>query len=124
MSVVVAWKNTRECRRALADALPFLQRAEDVVVVAGVDPDDADLATAELADVVANLKRHGVDGRPEVVRISHDEVEQDLERIADNAGADLIVAGGFGHSRLREWAFGGVTDTFLHHPRRFVLLSH
>ncbi len=124
MSVVVAWKDTRECRRALTDALPFLQRAEDVVVVAVVKPDAVDAATLEVDDVVANLKRHGVDARAMVTSISHDAVEGELERIANINGADLIVAGGFGHSRLREWVLGGVTDSFLHHPSCFVLLSH
>ena len=124
MSVVVAWKDTRECRRALTDALPFLQRAETVVVVAVVAPDGVAHAVAETADVVANLKRHGVDARADVITVGHESVERELERIANLNGADLIVAGGFGHSRLREWAFGGVTDSFLHNPHCFVLLSH
>lgn len=124
MSVVVAWKNTRECRRALTDALPFLQRADEVVVVAVVKPDAAEAAAAETDDVVANLKRHGVEARPLVTTIDNEGVEQELERIAGLNGADLIVAGAYGHSRLREWAFGGVTDAFLHQPGCFVLLSH
>jgi nucleotide-binding universal stress UspA family protein len=53
-----------------------------------------------------------------------DAVERELERIAEQIGADLIVAGGYGHSRLREWAFGGVTESFLRRPGCFVLLSH
>jgi nucleotide-binding universal stress UspA family protein len=124
MSVVVAWKDTRECRRALTDALPFLQRANEVVVVSVAKPDMADIATFQLDDVVANLKRHGVDARAVVTSIDNDAVEDEIERIANLNGADLIVAGGFGHSRLREWAFGGVTDSFLHRPSCFVLLSH
>lgn len=124
MNVSVAWKNTRECRRALTDALPFLQRAEEVVVHAVVKPDMADVATFETQDVVANLKRHGVDARPLVTSIADDTAELELERVASLNGADLIVAGAYGHSRLREWAFGGVTDSFLHRPTCFVLLSH
>lgn len=123
MNVVVGWKNTPECRRALTDALPFLQRADEVVVVAVVKPDMADAAAFETDDVVANLKRHGVDARPLVTTITHDSVELELERIAGLNGADLIVAGAYGHSRLREWAFGGVTDSFLQRPGCFVLLS-
>lgn len=124
MNVSVAWKNTRECRRALTDALPFLQRAEEVVVHAVVKPDMADVAAFETDDVVANLKRHGVEARPLVTSIETDAVEDELERVAQLNGADLIVAGAYGHSRLREWAFGGVTDSFLDRPRCFVLLSH
>ena len=123
-SIVVAWKETRECRRALTDALPFLQRAEDVIVLAVVKPGMADVAVFETDDVVANLKRHGVEARPLVTSIDHQAVEEEIERVADLNGADLIVAGAYGHSRLREWAFGGVTDNFLHQPGRFVLLSH
>ncbi|MBX3485850.1 universal stress protein [Phenylobacterium sp.] len=124
LNVVVAWKNTRECRRALGDAMPFLQRADQVVVVAVVKPDMADVAARETGEVVANLKRHGVDARPLVTSIGPDPVELEIERIAGLNGADLIVAGAYGHGRLREWAFGGVTDSFLHRPPCFVLLSH
>lgn len=124
MNVVVAWKNTRECRRALADAMPFLQRADEVVVLAVVKPDMADAAAFETDDVVANLKRHGVDARQMVTTLDNEAVEEEIERIAGLNGADLIVAGAYGHSRLREWAFGGVTASFLHQPGCFVLLSH
>ncbi len=123
-SVLVAWKNTRECRRAITDAMPFLLRAEEVVVAAVVNPDKAEAAAFELDDVVANLKRHGVNARPSVTASVHEAVEYELERIAGLNGADLIVAGAYGHSRLREWAFGGVTDSFLTRPGGFVLLSH
>ena len=124
-NVIIGWKNTRECRRALIDALPFLQRAENVLVVAVVDPGTADIAAGETDDVVANLKRHNVNARPLVAAISrYDTVEAELERIAGLNGADLIVTGAYGHSRLREWAFGGVTRSFLHRPSCFVLLSH
>ena len=124
MSVVVAWKNTPECRRALTDALPFLQRAEDVIVLAVAKPDAADAAVFETDDVVANLKRHGIEARALVTSIGDDQaVETEIDRVAELNGADLIVAGAYGHSLLREWAFGGVTDSFLHRPTCFVLLS-
>lgn len=122
--VVVAWKNTRECRRAIVDALPFLQRAEAVVVLAVVKPDMQDVAMVETDDVVANLKRHGVDARAQVNTITHNAAEDEIQRVADQTGADLIVCGAYGHSRLREWAVGGVTDSFLHRPTCFVLLTH
>ena len=123
-SVVVAWKNTAECRRALTDALPFLGRAEDVIVLAVVRTDMVDLAVFETDDVVANLKRHGVEARGMVTSIDNAAVEDEIARVANVNSADLIVAGAYGHSRLREWAFGGVTETFLHDPGCFVLLSH
>jgi len=123
-AVVVAWKDTRECRRAVADARPFLQRADEVIIHAIVDPDQVDGAVFETADVAANLKRHGVRARPLVTSQPADGVTAELERVAATHGADLIVCGAYGHSRLREWAFGGVTDDLLHRPACFVLMSH
>lgn len=124
MSVVVAWKDTRECRRALADALPFLQRADEVIVHAVCEKDQNDAAKLQTEDVVANLKRHGVDARALVTNAHPDAVVTELARVAALNGADLIVTGAYGHSRLREWAFGGVTDEFMHRPPCFVLMSH
>jgi nucleotide-binding universal stress UspA family protein len=123
-TIVVAWKDTRECRRAVADAMPLLQRAESVIVVAAVKPADSDAAVFETQDVVDNLKRHGVEARAIISTVAPEGVAAELARIAAMNGADLIVAGAFGHSRAREWAFGGVTDDFLRAPPCFVLLSH
>jgi nucleotide-binding universal stress UspA family protein len=123
-SILVAWKNTREARRAVIDALPLLQRADEVIVQAVCDHDDLETLAFQANDVVAALKRHGVPARANVARAEPEAVTHELERIADLNDADLIVAGAYGHSRLTEWAFGGVTDDLLHHPRRFVLMSH
>jgi nucleotide-binding universal stress UspA family protein len=123
-TVVVAWKDTRESRRAVEDAMPFLQRADDVIVHAVCKAEDADMAVFETDDVVANLKRHGVAARPLVTTAAPDVVASEIERVAKLNGADLIVAGAYGHGRLREWAFGGVTDAFIHGPACFVLLTH
>jgi nucleotide-binding universal stress UspA family protein len=123
-AVVVAWKDTRECRRAVADAMPFLQRAEDVTVHAVVRPEDTDRAVFETDDVVANLKRHGVNARALVTSAPPAGVTPEIERVVQLNAADLIVCGAYGHSRLREWAFGGVTDDLMHRPGCFVLMSH
>ncbi len=122
-TVLVAWKSTRECRRAVADAMPLLREAKDVIVQAIVPKDDQRVA-AELHDVVEHLRRHGVRARP-LVSSAHDAgVAEELERSAAAHNVDLIVAGAYGHSRLREWAFGGVTRDLLCHPGRYVLMSH
>ena len=122
-TVVVAWKDTRECRRAISDAMPFLRRADEVVVHAvGADWDEFALAQAE--DVVANLKRHGVAARACFTVAPAEGVTAEIEKVVRDNGADLIVAGAYGHSRLREWALGGVTDDLLHRPPCFVLMSH
>ncbi|MFZ5718234.1 MAG: universal stress protein [Pseudomonadota bacterium] len=122
--VLVAWKNTRECRRAVADALPFLLQAKDVIVQAVCRPEEVEAAEAETADVVANLVRHGAPARALVTCVQPESVVDELMRVADLNGADLIVAGAYGHSRLREWVFGGVTDELMHRPGCYVLMSH
>lgn len=122
-SALVAWKDTRECRRALADALPFLQRAEDVVVLEIRPQEDMGCAAARVGDVASALQRHGVTARPRVTIKSGSTFDTLMEQ-ADLVGAGLIVAGAYGHSRLGEWAFGGVTNSRLRQDSRFVLLSH
>jgi nucleotide-binding universal stress UspA family protein len=118
--IVVAWKDTREARRAVWDGLPLLKRAEEVFVVAvGRD------ATREgAADVNAHLVRHGVPSRA-VARPDEDAAVADvLLRMAEEEGAGLIVCGAYGHSRVREWIFGGVTRDLLRGAPVPCLLSH
>jgi len=123
-TVVVGWKDAREARRAVADALPFLRRADEVLVQTVRPRDETDAAQSETADVVAALKRHGVQARAIVSPGHVDDAPELLAKTAHNAGADLIVVGGYGHSRAREWVFGGVTDVLIHNPPCFVLFSH
>jgi nucleotide-binding universal stress UspA family protein len=123
-AVVVAWKDTREARRAVADALPFLQMAEDVVVQEVCDDDHFGDAQLHTFAVVEHLKRHGVAARAKATIASADATGLELNKTADSIDADLIVAGAYGHSRLGEWVFGGVTHGLLQAPERFVLLSH
>ncbi|MES2896850.1 MAG: universal stress protein [Pseudomonadota bacterium] len=124
-NIIIAWKDTREARRAVADAMPFLLRAENVVVQAVCTADDGvESAAFQADDVVAALRRHGVAARPGVTTARDEDVVKELYRIAGLNEADLIVAGAYGHSRLAEWAFGGVTNDLLHRPEHFVLTSH
>jgi nucleotide-binding universal stress UspA family protein len=123
-AVVVAWKDTRESRRALADALPFLERAETVLVMEVCGKDDAADADLRTRAVLAGLKRHGVKAQARVVLAASEHVATELHVAAEAIGADLIVAGGYGHTRFGEWVFGGVTRDLLRRPERFVLLSH
>lgn len=120
--VVVAWKDTAEARRAARDALPLLRIAERVTVIELAAPDDLKLARMHVDDVVAWLARHRVraDG---VVDELLDETAQLSARLAgDDAG--VIVAGAYGHSRLREWVFGGVTRNLLLGGTHCALVSH
>jgi nucleotide-binding universal stress UspA family protein len=122
--VVVAWKDTREARRALADSLPFLMAANEVAVVECCARDAVADARVNTSDVVRHLRRHGVEAFGKAVATAPERVSTELNIAAQEIGADLIVAGGYGHTRLGEWAFGGVTYDLLNAPERFVLLSH
>ncbi len=123
--VLVAWKDSRESRRAVVDALPFLQKAENVMILGVGDSEEADNLQFETADVAAWLGRHGVPScQPTVVTSKGDSVEAEILVKVASFGADLIVAGGYGHSRATEWVLGGVTRTLLQLPERFVFLSH
>lgn len=123
-NVLVGWKDTRETRRAVADALPLLRLAKQVVV-AEVVTQEAQLpaARAHTGEVCAWLQRHGVAAEPRAL-VTGEQYVVSLDAIAEQVGADLIVAGAYGHSRMREWALGGVTRDLLKYSRRYSLLSH
>jgi len=123
--VLVAWDAGREAARAVTDALPLLKRAEAVEVCA-FDPERGRRGHGELpgADVGLFLARHGV--KVTVARQSgarYDVGSQVLSRAAD-IGADLIVMGAYGHTRVREMVLGGVTRTMLEAMTVPVLMSH
>lgn len=120
---LVAWKSTRECRRAVADALPLLKLAHEVSVVEIAADGENSRARQDVSDVAAWLARHGVIAKPEALPANGPDAER-LYDLARERQADLIVAGAYGHHRLREWIFGGVTADFLMTPDRCVMLSH
>lgn len=118
--VVVAWKDTREARRAVHDALPFLTRAERSFVVA-VGPD----ARHEGAEATAAyLVGHGCEATTHLLPSSAHGPADALLRFARRERADLLVMGAYGHSRLREWIFGGVTREILRTAPLCCLMSH
>jgi nucleotide-binding universal stress UspA family protein len=122
--VVIGWKNTRETRRAVGDALPLLKSAEWVHVAHVCEDVPAEEMKAELDDVVARLKRHGVQAGWETAPRRRETVAQDLADLFSMRMADVLVLGAYGHSRLREWAFGGVTRDLLEIGRKTILFSH
>jgi nucleotide-binding universal stress UspA family protein len=119
--VVVGWKDGREARRATLDALPVLRAAGAVHIVAVAA--ESDIAHAQTSDVAAWLGKHGVTATAHAIASHSDEAGQ-LEAYARRVGADIIVAGAFGHSRLREWVLGGVTRDLLLQDGRCALVSH
>lgn len=118
--VVIAWKDTREARRAVWDALPLLKRAERVFVLA-IGPDAGAQGAADVSD---HLQRHGVPSRATIRSEPTRFVVDELTGFAEQEGADLIVSGAYGHSRMREWLFGGVTQDLLDSTPIPCLLSH
>ncbi len=123
--IMVAWNASREATRAVNDALPLLQKADRVSVLA-VNPGkgDADHGDVPSADIALHLARHGV--KAEASQTVSDDLEVAdviLSRLADT-GADMLVMGAYGHSRMRELMMGGVTRDILRHMTVPVLMSH
>ncbi|KQW75586.1 hypothetical protein ASC89_21840 [Devosia sp. Root413D1] len=123
-AVFVAWKNTREAARAVAEAIPFLQRAK-LVVIGLVEEGGASERFGDQpgADIGRYLSRHGVLGEVRMVNGWSDAGSAILNE-AKAIQADLIVMGGYGHSRLREWMLGGATRKVLLNSEVPVLMAH
>jgi nucleotide-binding universal stress UspA family protein len=121
-TVLVAWKDTREARRAVVDALPLLHRAHEVNVLEVIDGNaDQSQARHRVDDVAAWLGRHNITAFGQVMHASNDADQ--IDKIWQTA-ADIVVAGAYGHSRFREWVLGGVTRNLLTRSRRCSFLAH
>ena len=122
--VLVAWNASREAARAVSDSLPLLTRAQSVEIVAFDPQRGVDHGEVPAADIALYLARHGVKATAAQQRGVEIEVgSQILSRAAD-IDADLIVMGGYGHSRVRELILGGATRTMLESMTVPVLMSH
>ncbi len=121
--VLVGWKDTREARRAILDALPLLKKAAHVSVVEIADDEECNAARARIDDVAGWLARQGVTAQTMTFPPAGDDARR-LDAIAQEQAADVIVAGAYGHSRVREWVFGGVTRDLLLAADRCTLVSH
>ena len=121
---VVAWKDCREAQRAVASALPILAAASMVHVIEVCAAEQADEARRRAEDVAAFLKRHGIVASAQIVKGDGRSRSDQIIEFAEDQGAGLIVAGGYGHARLREWVMGGVTHGLLERSPVCLLLSH
>jgi nucleotide-binding universal stress UspA family protein len=121
--VMVCWDGSRSAARAVADAMPFLVRAKATeITIVSVEPAKSDEMPG--ADIAHHLARHGA--KVEVNRITSGEIDianTILSRAAD-ASADLLVMGGYGHSRMREFILGGVTRGILASMTVPTVMSH
>lgn len=122
--VIIAWKDARESRRAVSDALPFLKVAKAATVLELASEDEEDDAKTGVADVAAYLGRHGIPAKGETRILGRIDPASEIIAAAKEKNADLIVAGAYGHARLREWVFGGVTYALIKKSPVCCLLSH
>lgn len=122
--VLIGWKPKREAARAVADAMPFLESAEKVVV-ATVNAQREHVDQTSGAAITALLQHKGVKAELHALDAAKNETaEMKLLQEAAAIGADLMVMGGYGHSRLREFVFGGVTRSLSRDCPIPVLMSH
>jgi nucleotide-binding universal stress UspA family protein len=122
--VLIAWNGSRESTRALAEAMPYLHKAKEVTVVVVDDefPDDPRVMQGDA--VIAHLKHHGIDAVLHDTRSLNGNVAATLIAEARVRKANLMVMGGYGHSRLREWLLGGVTRELIHHAPMSLVVAH
>lgn len=121
--ILIAWKDTRESRRAVFDALPLLTQCEKAIVAEIDEEKDAASAHKRVDDVVDWLDHHGVKASG-IAQGAIERISDELNAIAIQEEADLIVAGAYGHNRFREWIVGGVTRDLITRTPRCSLLSH
>lgn len=121
---MICWNASREATRAVADTIPVLRRA-DVVQIAMFNIDKEPDVNAEHAghDLAVYLARHGIN-----VEVLPPQVDKNIGSavlaLAEEQSCDLLVMGGYGHTRFREFLLGGVTRTVLGDATMPVLMSH
>ena len=123
--VLIAWDGTREGTRALNDALPLLEGAKSATVMIVLSQErEFPRAHAALHRMVGHLEHHGVQARAEETLRGDLTISDLLLSRAADLGADMIVAGAYHHSPLREALIGGVSRELLQHMTVPVLMSH
>ena len=124
-NVLVGWNGTKESARAVFDSLPLMVDAENITV-SWVNAED-DLEDDEVlpgAELAATLARHGLPVTTQALPGGDLPVAETLLNEASDSGADLLIMGAYGHSRIREFVFGGATRTILESMTVPVLMSH
>lgn len=121
---VIAWKDCREAQRAVTGALPLLASSSLVHIIEVCTADQTDDARRRVEDVAVFLGRHGIVASAQTLKGDGGPRSDQIIGFAEDQGAGLIVAGGYGHARLREWVMGGVTHGLLDRSPVCLLLSH
>ena len=125
--VTIAWNNTGSAARSVADALPLLRAAKTIRIVSiaeGAVKRDSGGGEDSSLGLAQALSRHGIQASFVGIDRKEDSTGQVLVDDMLVSKSDLLVMGGYGHSRLKELILGGVTDTVLNDPPGFVLISH
>ncbi|WP_457937309.1 universal stress protein [Mesorhizobium sp. 10J20-29] len=121
--VAIAWDGSRVAARAVADARPFLSRAVEISILTVVD--EKPLGEDNSADrLAASLKRHGLNALTVPIHGQDSPIAETLQQTAIDRGAKLLVMGGYGHSRMRDFVLGGATRGILGDLLMPVMLSH
>ncbi|MBA8903140.1 universal stress protein [Phyllobacterium sp. P30BS-XVII] len=122
--VLLAWDSGVECARAAREALDFMASADEVHVTM-IDPDTSSIANGAEpgADIAAYLAHHGVKIIVDRLPSGGDPIATVLRQHATDIAADLIVMGGYGHSRVRELIFGGVTKSMIDDSELPILMA-
>lgn len=122
--VAIGWKDTREARRAIRDALPFLHEAKRVTIIEICEKDQMDTERHHVEDVVRYLAQHRIKAEFRIEMQAHRSSADQIIGLAEDEGADLLVTGAYGHSRFNEWVFGGMTRDLLASSPICCLMSH
>ncbi|MBE1202793.1 universal stress protein [Aminobacter carboxidus] len=121
--VSIAWDGSRVAARAVADALPFLAHASRIHVLAIVD--EKPLMAVDGAErLAALLRKRGLNADALDIKAEDCPIAVTLQERAIELGADLLVMGGYGHSRVRDFVLGGATEGVLSDLRLPILMSH
>ncbi len=121
--IMVAWDGGREAARAVNDAMPALEMAESVKVVA-VNPKKGQHAMEPGADIALHLARHGIKVEVQHFDVRDMSIADALLSRASDQDIDLLVMGAYGHSRVREWVMGGTTRQIFAQMTVPVMMSH
>ena len=123
-TVAIAWKETAEAARAVTSAMPLLLKSERVVVIAANEGDGPSRIADSAARLVTQLGWHGTRAEARPILSEVRDVPEAILGEANDVGADLLVMGAYGHSRLTEFVFGGVTRHVLNNDTLPVLMFH
>ncbi len=121
-TIAIAWKDTAEAARAVTAAMPLLERASRIVIVSVSENKGASSESAR--SLAASLRRHNPNVEVVYIVEGYNSLHDTIMEAADSAGADLLVMGAYGHSRIGEFIFGGFTSHVLAGPKMPVLMAH